>query len=1095
MLNAPINLKKIINQDTEQIGIRKRIFFLDCLGALITDVLIFLVLIIMGKGALPVYVFFGTPIIIYTIVIWLYYRDKFLISVAVFTLTATALVITASFWLNDLYFEGLMMIPIGLSSFLYTENHRFAHKFFMILIALGGIMIGIELVGGMDFREISDTYLLYEKVLIGMFFLVTFTKLVSLVFLYQKIMGESTSKDLSLHQSENRYQDIFENVYDGIVELNEDRQIIASNKKARQMLGIDEHTRIDIIDLIHPEDIDIARDYLKILKAEGKYAGLRGRMVNLRGETKHLEINSVGIFDNQGNLTGSRDILRDITDQVAVNEKIRENQALIESVINSSEGTDIFAFNTDFELIMFNSSARNGFKRAFNIDLEIGKRLKSELPEEIGNYYRNLMKEAMKGKIQKIEPSFSFGNRVHYFSTIVSPITDRQGNVYGSAFISTDVTHLKLAEKALQASETRYRSIFENNIFGIVHLDRETNFMASNEAFMDMMGFNQEELKQQSVISLTHPDYLNESIRLFTELVSGEKSSFIQEKKYIRKAGTEFYAVAAVKGIFDSHGNFVSAIATVQDVSESKNVLLALAESEKKFRNVFNNSYQGIAIFDLKEKYLTDCNDRMYEIFGCESRLEFLSQKREAFVMPVQKGGVPSGRFFEDLLENCMINGYAEAELLCRKIDGTPITCEVTVVPNFHEARRDLIYFISDITERERSRSEIAKSLSLISATLESTNDGILVVGNSGKVTVYNQHFLSLWRIPQEKMKDVTSRELLEYVKPQLADYTAFIEKVNHLYGNPEAVSFDMIYFRDGRIFERYSQPQKIGQQILGRAFSFRDVTDRIEQEAIIQQQLEDLNEKNIELQKYITSNLELENFAYVASHDLRAPIRSIISFTQLLQVRLGESLGEEDKEYMDIIVSASRNMHDLINDLLEYSRVNTNKIHLERTDITQVIKGILMDIKSNIVEKNAIIEVEENLPELYADKLRIRQLFQNLLVNALKFTADDTRPVITIGCARQKKKWVFFVKDNGIGIEKEFLDKIFLLFRRLNDVRKFEGTGIGLAICKKIVEQHDGKIWVESEPGKGSTFYFSLSTILRKNSEIIQKTEKSSYL
>ncbi len=225
---------------------------------------------------------------------------------------------------------------------------------------------------------------------------------------------------------------------------------------------------------------------------------------------------------------------------------------------------------------------------------------------------------------------------------------------------------------------------------------------------------------------------------------------------------------------------------------------------------------------------------------------------------------------------------------------------------------------------------------------------------------------------------------------------------------------------------------------------------------------------------KLARSNAELEQFAFVASHDLREPLRMVSIHLGLLEKRYkGKVLDEKAHEYIRFAIDGSRRMDDLVNDLLEFSRVGTRKAPMEPTDMQAVLDQTLATLKMRIVETGATV-TQGRMPTIIADRAQMMQLMQNLIDNALKFHGSVS-PQVSVSATRADGGWVFSVKDNGIGIEPKHQEKVFELFARLHTREEFEGTGIGLAVCRKIVERHGGKIWVESEPGKGSTFYFSI--------------------
>lgn len=222
-------------------------------------------------------------------------------------------------------------------------------------------------------------------------------------------------------------------------------------------------------------------------------------------------------------------------------------------------------------------------------------------------------------------------------------------------------------------------------------------------------------------------------------------------------------------------------------------------------------------------------------------------------------------------------------------------------------------------------------------------------------------------------------------------------------------------------------------------------------------------------------SNRELEEFAYVASHDLQEPLRMVGSFLQLLQQRYQDKLDREANEFIYYAVDGAARMKRLIGDLLNYSRVNREWM-VEQVDLSETVREALKNLTASVNDSGAVVNFED-LPVLNVDPAQMLQLFQNLIGNALKFRKDGVSPVIRIKARKNSDEWLFSVEDNGIGIDDQYSEKIFVIFKKLHNKVKFEGTGIGLAIAKKIVERHGGKIWFESVPGNGTTFYFTLQS------------------
>jgi light-regulated signal transduction histidine kinase (bacteriophytochrome) len=242
-----------------------------------------------------------------------------------------------------------------------------------------------------------------------------------------------------------------------------------------------------------------------------------------------------------------------------------------------------------------------------------------------------------------------------------------------------------------------------------------------------------------------------------------------------------------------------------------------------------------------------------------------------------------------------------------------------------------------------------------------------------------------------------------------------------------------------------------------------RDITELKKAEKLLELRLEELAH----------SNEELEQFAYISSHDLQEPLRMITSYLQLLQRRYQGNLDDKADKYIHFAVDGATRMQNLINDLLEFSRVAKSTRELETVNSEFILHQVQSNLKIMIKENNATVS-HDPLPDVLIDPTQMIQLFQNLIANGIKFHGDDP-PKIHITAEKKEIEWLFSVQDNGIGIDPHYSERIFEIFKRLHTREKYYGTGIGLAICKRIVERHGGRIWVESELGQGSTFYFTL--------------------
>jgi signal transduction histidine kinase len=369
-----------------------------------------------------------------------------------------------------------------------------------------------------------------------------------------------------------------------------------------------------------------------------------------------------------------------------------------------------------------------------------------------------------------------------------------------------------------------------------------------------------------------------------------------------------------------------------------------------------------------------------------------------------------------------------------------------------------------DVTELKNKERELARKSALLEATLDNIAQGLSAFDGELRLTAHNKRFLALLGFPEHLGTPGThfsefvrfNAERGEYgpgdVEEQVAARLALARK-------PTPHRFERIR-PDGSILDVTGQPLPDG----GFVTTYTDVTEQRRAE-------KQLAEHARELER---SNSELEQFAYVASHDLQEPLRMVASYCQLLQRRYKGKLDDDADEFIGFAVEGATRMQRMINELLNYSRVGRKSAGFAPVACREAVEAALAGLAAAVEEAGATVTVGD-LPTVVGEAALLQQLFQNLVGNALKFRRDGVAPEITIGAERGDGLWRFTVADNGIGIEAEYADRIFLLFQRLHERTKYPGTGIGLALCKKVVEHHGGRIWVESEPGKGSRFNFTI--------------------
>lgn len=369
------------------------------------------------------------------------------------------------------------------------------------------------------------------------------------------------------------------------------------------------------------------------------------------------------------------------------------------------------------------------------------------------------------------------------------------------------------------------------------------------------------------------------------------------------------------------------------------------------------------------------------------------------------------------------------------------------------------VHHYMDHPDRDRSpiQGAPAPTDALFRAVVESAPNGVVMVDAAGVIVLVNRETERLFGYSREELVG-TSIDTLVPVRfrqqhPQERD---------RFFGNPHSRAMGAGRDLYGVRKDGTEIPVEIGLNPIateGGLFVLASVVD--------------ISARKHAEEELRQSNEELERFAYVASHDLQEPLRTVASYLQLLERRYRDHLDDDAREFIDFAVAGARRMEQLIKDLLAFSRVGTQGGDMVPVDTTDILRECLHSLRAAIEESSATV-ADENLPRVIADRSQLQQLFTNLIGNALKFRGDAP-PRVEITAERDGRFWRISIADNGIGIDPEYFERIFVIFQRLHSREAYPGTGVGLAICRKIVDRHGGRIWLESAPGQGATFRFTL--------------------
>jgi PAS domain S-box-containing protein len=502
--------------------------------------------------------------------------------------------------------------------------------------------------------------------------------------------------------------------------------------------------------------------------------------------------------------------------------------------------------------------------------------------------------------------------------------------------------------------------------------------------------------------------------------------------------------------------------AAIRDITDRKTAENHLAEMEAKYRGLLEAAPDAMVVVNSSGE-IALLNVQAEKQFGYR-RDELLGQK--------VKNIIPDG--FAERLVADGTRTAAEAlaqqigtgiELIGRRKDGSTFPIEIMLSP-LESAEGILVTAaIRDITERKRVEDSLRNS----EESFRLMASGIKDYAN---VMLDPEGLVVSWNEGAERIKGYRAEEIIG--QPFSRFYPA--EDIQN--GKP---AMELARARESGTFEDEGwRVRKDGTRFLAKVVitALRDENGRLRGFGKITRDITELKESEEHLGKTMAelkrSNDELEQFAYVASHDLQEPLRMVASYTQLLAQRYKGRLDSDADEFIAYAVDGCNRMQGLIQDLLSYSRAGSSKKAMHRTSCEDALALAVKNLQATIEASNAIVD-HDPLPAINTDGAQLIQVFQNLIANAIKYRGAEV-PHIHISATRKAgKEWIFSVRDNGMGIEPQYFDRIFVLFQRLHGQKEYQGTGIGLAMCKKIVDRLGGRIWVESELTKGSTFYFAL--------------------
>ncbi|WP_247002715.1 PAS domain S-box protein [Halosolutus gelatinilyticus] len=823
----------------------------------------------------------------------------------------------------------------------------------------------------------------------------------------------------------DRYRTLVDAVDDGIYQLDSTGHFVGVNDTIVEIAGYSREELLgEHVSLVLAEaDVDrIEREFgRRLATGETDGAAFETAVETADGEFLTCELR-ISLIVSDGEFRGSTGIVRDVTERKRRERRLENELDRVFGRISDA----FYAVDDEFRFTHVNARAEELLHHSE--EELLGRSLWEVFPaaaaiDDVRGSFERALDEQRRTSYELYYDTLDFWVEANLYPSET-----------GVSVYFRDVTERKKRERELERYEKTIETIWD----GVATLDADGRFVVVNKALCEMTGYDRDELLDEHV-TLIHDETVDELAEELNEgVITGERAYGAIEFD-LELASGDAIPVEGRFGPYELEDGSVGRTGVVRDISGRKERERELT----KYETIVETVNDGIYTVDEDGRF-TMVNDAYAELTGY-SREELLDSHASLVVddetferAKAVEGELSEGRGDEPILEATV-----------RTADGDRVPAEATfaMLPDDGHERIGVARDITDRKERERALEESERRYRTLVENFP--NGAVGLYDEELTYTVVGGEMLSDLGVSPEEMVDSSIDErypddLVEEVKPHLR---AVFDGESH--------SFEVAY-RDRQLLAHALPVRDADDEIYAGMLMVRDITERTE----YRRRLEESNER-------------LEQFAYIASHDLQEPLRMVTSYLGLIDDRYGGALDEDGEEFLAFAIDGAERMREMIDGLLKYSRIERTGTSFEPVDLGAVLDAVLTDLQVRIDENDAEIAVDE-LPRVAGDSNQLRQLFQNLVENAIAYSGDDP-PRVAVSAERDGGRWLVSVRDEGIGIDPDDTDRIFEVFQRLHSHEDHPGTGIGLALCQRIVERHGGEIGVESEPDEGTTFAFTL--------------------
>jgi PAS domain S-box-containing protein len=884
---------------------------------------------------------------------------------------------------------------------------------------------------------------------------------------------ERRREKAAVHEAEERFRGAFDQAPIGmaIVSIESDRAgvFLRVNRALCDITGQTPEEMVgkafDSLAVPGDEDTSDARYVPWMLAGEVSTFDVEKRLQRADGETIVAMVAASLVCDASERPLYLIVQVQDVTARKRAEEALVESRERVQAIIDNTSAV-IYVKDLDGRYTLVNRS----FEALFEIHREraTGRTDEDLFPSERAAAMRANDRRVMREQVPlQVEEVIDQADGPHTYLSAKFPLLDSAGRPYAVCAIATDITDRKRAEEALRQSERHFRQIVDTAHEAFISIDSSGRITAWNPEAEETFGWAEREALGRSLAdTIIPPRYRathNSALESFLRTGKGSLLGRRIELAALHRDGREFPVEMTITAV--RVGGTYAFNAFLHDITERKQA----EETLRRLADIVQSSHDAI-IATTPGGEITDWNAGAAELYGY--RADEIAGLSLHLLIPEERAG-SDVRMLSQALSGRRLEDH---ETEHRRKDGSLVPVSVTVSP-MRDSRRAIVgasVIVRDRTERRRAEEALKEVQEAFRRAFEDAPIGMALfgveAGNRGRLLQVNS---SMCEITGYATRELVSMTLEEITHPH--DYETEHPLAEQLLRGeiPNYQLEKRFQRRDGGVvwaMHNVSTVHDSSGRLLYGIAQVQDITRRKHTEDRLASVASELERRASELER---SNSDLQEFAYVASHDLSEPLRMVSSYVQLLARRYGDKLDSDADEFIGFAVDGVNRMQRLIDDLLAYSRTGTSEYRIGPVDCGELVRDTLVGMQTTIAEAGAEVVVGD-LPTVRGDEGQLRQLFQNLIGNGIKFRAEEP-PRVEVSAERAAGEWLFRVADNGIGIDPRHAERIFSVFKRLHGREQYPGSGIGLSICKRIVERHQGRIWVEQGEAGGSVFSFTI--------------------